>query len=332
MRLFAALLLCSASVAIAQDSYQWVLPKGFPKPSVPADNPMSAVKVELGRYLFYDKRLSVNGETSCATCHRRELAFTDGRKTALGTTGQLHSRNAMSLVNVAYSAALTWSNAEMRRLEDQALVPMFGERPVEMGLHEMDGVPAAVAADARYRDLFARAFPGESDPATVRNLVKAIAAFERTIISVDSPYDRYHYGGDDNAVSAAAKRGEILFFSQKLSCFRCHGGFNFSDAMESEGHPRRELPFHNDGVGTGKFKTPTLRNVALTAPYMHDGSIATLEGVLDNYAAGGHDNSDKDRLIGGFTLPAGGREDLIEFLRSLTDEAVAHDPRFANPR
>src|SRR5580698_7813782 len=151
----AVLLLCAGSTVIAQqDGYWWDLPKGFPKPAVPADNPMSAVKVELGRYLFYDKRLSANGETSCATCHRQELAFTDGRKTAIGATGQLHSRNAMSLVNVAYSAALTWSNADMRQLESQALAPMFGEHPVEMGLREADGVPAAVAADARYRDLF----------------------------------------------------------------------------------------------------------------------------------------------------------------------------------
>lgn len=328
----AALLFCAGSAVLAQqESYRWDLPKGFPKPSVPFDNPMSAVKVELGRYLFYDKRLSVNGESSCATCHRQELAFTDGRKTAIGATGQLHSRNAMSLVNVAYSAALTWSNADMRQLESQALVPMFGEHPVEMGLREADGVPAAVAADARYRDLFSRAFPGESGAINARNVVKAIAAFERTIISARSPYDRYHYGGDDNAVSDAAKRGEILFFSQKLACFRCHGGFSFSDATEFDGHTRREIPLHNNGVGTGKFKTPTLRNIALTAPYMHDGSMPTLESVLDNYAAGGHDNPDKDPLIGGFTLSAGGRADLIEFLRTLTDDAVTHDARFANP-
>jgi cytochrome c peroxidase len=328
----AIVLFCAGPAVLAQqESYQWDLPKGFPKPFVPADNPMSAVKVELGRYLFYDKRLSVNGESSCATCHRQELAFTDGRKTAIGATGQLHSRNAMSLVNVAYSAALTWSNADMRQLESQALVPMFGEHPVEMGLREADGVPAAVAADARYRDLFARAFPDEPASIDSRNVVKAIAAFERTIVSARSPYDRYHYGGDDAAVSDSAKRGEILFFSQKLACFRCHGGFSFTDATVFEGRTRREIPLHNDGVGTGKFKTPTLRNVALTAPYMHDGSIPTLESVLDNYAAGGHDNPDKDPLIGGFTLSPDGRADLVEFLRTLTDDAVTHDPRFANP-
>jgi cytochrome c peroxidase len=328
----AAFLLCAGSAVLAQqESYQWDLPKGFPKPSVPVDNPMSAVKVELGRYLFYDKRLSVNGESSCATCHRQELAFSDGRKTAIGATGQVHSRNAMSLVNVAYSAALTWSNADMRQLESQALVPMFGEHPVEMGLREADGVPAAVAADARYRNLFARAFPGESEAISSRNMVKAIAAFERTIISARSPYDRYHYGGDDAAVSDSAKRGEILFFSQKLACFRCHSGFSFTDATAFDGHTRREIPLHNDGVGTGKFKTPTLRNIALTAPYMHDGSMSTLESVLDSYAAGGHDNPDKDPLIGGFMLSASGRADLIEFLRTLTDDALTHDARFANP-
>jgi cytochrome c peroxidase len=319
------------TVASAQDAYRWELPRGFPPPLVPADNPMSEVKVELGRYLFYDTRLSVNGKTSCATCHRQEHAFTDGRPTAVGTTGQVHSRNAMSLVNVAYSASLTWGDPHVRRLEDQAPIPMFGEQPIEMGLREADGVPPRVAADPRYRDLFARAFPGETPPLTMRNAVKAIAAFERIIISAASPYDRYHYGGDDAAVSAAARRGETLFYSQPLSCFRCHGGFNFSDSTEFEGHPRRQPPTHATGAaGPGMFKAPSLRNVALTAPYMHDGSLPTLEAVLDRYAAGGGHVPDQDPLIGGFPLSPAQRSDLIEFLRSLTSESVLRDPRFAN--
>ncbi len=171
----------------------------------------------------------------------------------------------------------------------------------------------------------------------------------------------------DHAVSDAAKRGEVLFFNQHLSCFRCHGGFNFSDATVSENNPRRQTPFHNTGLynlaealsypspnvgayerthaaaDVGKFKTPTLRNIALTAPYMHDGSIPTLEAVLDHYAAGsstiasgphagvGHNSPNKDPLIAGFTLSATDRTDLIAFLQSLTDEEVRHDPRFANP-
>ena len=196
---------------------------------------------------------------------------------------------------------------------------------------------------------------------------KRLACFERSIISARSPYDRYHYGGDNAAVSASAKRGEILFFNQHLSCFRCHGGFNFTDATVSETSVGREVEFHNTGLynlpgsfsfpaanlgvyehthlpsDVGKFKAPTLRNIAITAPYMHDGSIATLVEVIDHYAAGGrtisqgpnagigHNNPNKDELIAGFTLSPQDRIDLIAFLQSLTDEDLRHDPRFANP-
>lgn len=347
--------------------YAWNLPKGFPNPYVPADNPMTAAKVELGRFLFYDTRMSVNGKASCATCHKQELAFTDGLAVSVGATGEKHSRSAMSLVNVAYSAALTWSNPQMKRLEDQALVPMFGDHPVELGLREGDRFLPTLRSDAAYRGLFERAFPGDTNPITIGNVVKAIACFERSIISARSPYDRYHYGGDDNAVSESAKRGEILFFSQHISCFRCHSGFNFSDATASERSANRRVEFHNTGLynlpgllsypapnvgiyeytkapgDVGKFKAPTLRNIAVTGPYMHDGSIATLEGVLDHYAAGGrniasgsnsgngHDNPNKDPLIGGFPLSRRDRDDLIAFLNCLTDDAALHDPRFAKP-
>ena len=351
----------------SNESYVWNLPKGFPKPRVPTDNPMSAAKVELGRRLFYDTRMSVNGTASCATCHKQELAFTDGRTVSAGATGEKHSRGAMSLVNVAYSAVLTWSNPQMTELERQALVPMFGEHPVELGLREGDGFPTMLRSDPKYQELFERAFPEPIGRFTIANVTKAIASFERSIISARSAWDRYHYGRDDNAVSESAKRGEVLFFSQELSCFRCHGGFNFSGAAVSEGHAVREPEFHNTGLynvagavsypapnlgifeftkdpkDVGKFKAPTLRNVALTAPYMHDGSIATLEEVLDHYAAGGrtlrsgphagagHDNPNKDLLIGGFKLSSQDRSDLVEFLKSLTDEEVLHDRRFANP-
>ena len=340
-------------------AYQWNLPKGFPKPYVPADNPMTAAKVELGRYLFYDTRMSVNGKASCATCHKQELAFTDGRAVGLGATGESHSRSAMSLVNVAYSAALTWSNPEMKSLEEQALTPMFGEHPVELGLREGDGFPVRMLrSDAQYRALFERAFPSDADRFTITNVTKALASFERSIISARSPYDRYHYDGEDNAISESAKRGETLYFNQHLSCFRCHGGFNFTRlhgfraksrpasrisqyravqrrwAAILPGAQRGDLRVHEAPGDVGKFKAPTLRNIAVTAPYMHDGSIPTLEGVLDHYAAGGraHDNPNKDPLIGGFTLSPQDRDDLIAFLKSLTDDMVLHDPRFANPR
>jgi cytochrome c peroxidase len=349
------------------DSYAWNLPEGFPRPRVPADNPMTAAKVDLGRHLFYDTRMSVNGKESCATCHKQELAFTDGRTVSLGATGQAHPRNAMSLVNVAYAGALTWNNPTLKTLEEQALVPMYGEHPLELGLRVGDDFPAKLSALPVYVELFRRAFPESRDPFTRQNVLYAIASFERSIISADSPYDRYHYGGNDGAISDSAKRGEILFFSQPLSCFRCHGGFYFSDASDSERRAHRPFEFHNTGLynlagalsypapnvgiyeftnvaaDVGKFKAPTLRNIAITAPYMHDGSIATLKEVLAHYAAGGrtiasgphagkgHDNPNKDALIGGFILSTHDRDDLIAFLQSLTDTSVINNKRFGNP-
>jgi cytochrome c peroxidase len=351
------------------DDYHWDLPKGFPKPRVPAGNRMSEAKVELGRRLFYDKRLSVNGTQSCATCHKQELAFTDGRAVAVGATGQTHSRSAMSLVNVAYSAVLTWSNPNLQTLEKQALIPMFSEHPVELGLFgKEEALLSCLRSDPIYRALFPKSFPEAKDSFTIANVAKALAAFERSIISARSPYDRYYYGGDGNAIPDSAKRGEILFFNDLVGgCFRCHSGFNFSDATEYEGSGNRPVEFHNTGLynlrgpssypspnvgisehtgkpaDVGKFKAPSLRNVALTAPYMHDGSIATLEEVLDHYAAGGRtiasgpyagrgfDNPHKDRRMTGITFTAQNREDLIAFLRSLTDTELIHDVRFSNP-
>src|SRR5712692_732735 len=367
MRLVMACALVAALVSA--EEYHRDLPKGFPKPRVPAANLMSEAKARLGRYLFYDKRLSVNGTQSCATCHRQELAFSDGHARSVGATGQTHSRSAMSLVNVAYSAVLTWSDPNLRSLEKQALIPMFSEHPVELGLRgREEAVLADLRSDPVYRALFPKAFAEAKDPFTITNVANALAAFERTILSARSPYDRYYYGGDRTAIPDSAKRGEVLFFTDSLArCFRCHGGFNFSDATEYEESANVSVEFHNTGLynlpgrfsypspnlgiyehtkkppDVGKFKAPTLRNVALTAPYMHDGSIATLEEVLDHYAAGGrtissdpyagrgHDNPHKDARITGIALTAQNRQDLLAFLRSLTDTEVIHDPRFSNP-
>jgi cytochrome c peroxidase len=351
------------------EPYQWELPKGFPQPRVPAGNLMSQAKVRLGRYLFYDNKMSVNGTQSCATCHQQELAFAHGGAMPVGATGQPHSRKAMSLVNVAYSAVLTWSNPNLRSLEEQALIPMFSEHPVELGLRGREDLALSeLRSTPVYRELFHRAFPEAKDPFAMANVAKALAAFERTIISARSPYDRYYFGGDRNAISDSAKRGEVLFFNQPVAgCFRCHGGFNFSDATDYQGSQNPPVEFHNTGLynlpGTfsypwpnlgvyehtkrpadmGKFKTPTLRNVALTGPYMHDGSIATLKEVLDHYAAGGRtiasgpyagrgrDNPHKDPRMTGIDLTGQNREDLLAFLESLTDAEVVHDSRFSNP-
>ena len=326
---------------------------------------MTAAKVELGRYLFYERRMSVNGKASCATCHRQSLAFTDGRPVAVGATGEPHSRNAMSLVNVAYAGGLTWNNPRGSCSRNPGTGADVWQASVGAGTSRDDGFLPLPRADAGYRGLFADAFPDESDPLSMKNVVLAIACFERSIVSARSPYDRYHYGRDDSGRlrSRKARRGPL--FSQQVTCFRCHGGFNFSDATLSAMLPIRDrIPQHrslqsartlsypapNLGIyeytkvpgDVGKFR-PDLRNIAVTGPYMHDGSIATLEGVLEHYATGGrtifsgpnagvgHNNPNKDPLIGGFHMSAQDRADLVAFLQALTDTAVLHDPRFANP-
>jgi cytochrome c peroxidase len=350
------------------DAYDWKVPVGFPRPRVPADNPMSEAKVELGRRLFYDVRLSGNQTQSCASCHRQDLAFTDGLARAKGSTGEIHPRSAMSLVNVGYDAVLTWANPLIGSLEQQALLPMFGETPVELGLAgKEEELLARLKAEPVYQDLFPKAFPEQADPIALGSLTRAIAAFERTMISASSPYDRYSYGGDPSGLSASALRGRELFFSEKLECFHCHGGFNFADSAIREGTTFHEVMFHNtglyniDGKGgypadntgvfaissvptdMGRFRAPTLRNIAVTAPYMHDGSIATLEEALDHYAAGGRTiasgpeagvgskNPFKSELINAFTLSPEEKADVIAFLNSLTDEEFLTSPRLADP-
>lgn len=347
--------------------FDWQLPPGFPRPKVPADNPMSRAKVEVGRYLFYDTRLSGNQTFSCATCHQQGNAFADTRPRGVGSTGEVHPRGSMSLANVAYAPALTWANPNMRRLEQQALVPMFGEAPVELGLAgKEDELLARLRGDSRYAAMFAEAFPSDAAPISLTNVTRAIAAFERTLISGNAPYDRFQRG-DSSAISRAAQRGALAFFDEKLECFHCHGGFTFTNSVDFAGKGFVEMEFHNTGLynvhgagryprdnpglmehsgdpaDDGKFKAPTLRNIAVTAPYMHDGSVRTLDEAIDHYAAGGRTigtganagvgrrNPNKSGFVKGFTLSPRERSDLLAFLRSLTDSSFLTDPRFANP-
>lgn len=356
-----------ASVVVEGD-YAWHLPASFPKPNVPTDNPISTEKVELGRRLFYDVRLSGNGTFSCASCHDPKKAFTDGRGQAVGSTGQVHPRGAMSLVNVGYATALTWSNDLLVTLEKQALVPMFGEEPVELGLAgQEEAMLARLRDEPIYVASFAKAFVDGEEAISVDHVAKAIASFERTLISGGSAYDRLVYGRDSSALDDSAKRGLDLFFSERTECFHCHGNFNFADNVSHEGTVITEMAFHNtalynvDGKGAyptasrglidvsgkpadmGRFKAPTLRNVAVTAPYMHDGSIATLEDVIDHYARGGRkidagpnagDGAKsplKSEFLRGFLVSDQEKVDLVHFLESLTDPTFLDDPRFADP-
>ena len=369
--LFSVCLSMGLSTTISASStsvYNWNIPAWMPKPIVPADNPMNFQKVELGRHLFYEQRLSITGEFSCATCHLQKLAFTDGKTVAVGATGEKHPRNSMSLANIAYNPVLTWANPLITKLENQALVPIFGEHPVEMGMVGREKqILAMLRDDAKYRQMFTDAFKNEKNPINLSNLTKALAAFQRSLISVNSPYDKYRFGGDTNAISPAAKRGEKLFNSEDLECFHCHGGINFTDSVMHEKLAFQEIAFHNtglyniDGKGAypanntgvyeitskptdmGRFKAPTLRNIALTAPYMHDGSIATLEEVIDHYQKGGRTihtgelagigstNPFKSEFISGFKLSESEKQDLLAFLRSLTDEEFIKNPAFSNP-
>jgi cytochrome c peroxidase len=362
----------SAPAAITQDAavirettgYEWDLPTGFPLPVVPVDNPMTTEKVELGRHLFYDKRLSDNETFACANCHEQRLAFADARAVGLGSTGEQHTRGAMSLANAAYALTLTWSNPTMTELEAQSAVPIFGTSPIELGMKSADEVETRVRDVPRYLELFGAAFPEESQPVTMLNVQRALASFERTLLSGRSPFDRYFYFGEEDALSESAKRGMTFVTTNedpghRFECNHCHGDFDFSDHVTWQGQDRggAAAPFHQtglydiDGRGNypepntgifsstqrpedmGKFKAPTLRNIALTAPYMHDGSIMTLSEVLDHYAGGGRHrvNGKTDPLLKPFKITPQEKADIIAFLTSLTDTEFTTDPRFSDP-
>jgi len=351
----------------ATTEYSWNLPDWTPKPVVPDNNPMTAPKVELGRHLFYEPRLSITGEYSCASCHKQSLAFTDGKKVALGSTDESHARNSMSLANVAYSPVLTWANPLMTSLENQALIPIFGEHPVEMGMvGKEQQMIEWMQNDPEYQRMFEVAFD-EEQPVNIANLTKAIASFQRSLVSFKSPYDRYRYQGETTAISAAAKRGERLFNSERMECFHCHSGINFSDSIQHENLAFTETAFHNtglynvDGQGSyppenigikeitqesgdmGRFKAPSLRNIALTAPYMHDGSIETLREAIAHYQAGGRTitegeyagvgsaNPYKSGFVKGFEVTESEIGDLVAFLESLTDEEFITNPNYSDP-
>jgi cytochrome c peroxidase len=254
----------------------------------------------------------------------------------------------MSLTNVAYNPAFTWGNARVRSLEQQMRQPLFSRHPIEMGLRG-DGSEAVAALfrNGSYPTDFAAAFPGDAAPLSMSNVIKAIAAFERTLISGRSPFDRYVYDDDRGAISESAKRGMALFYSARIGCAQCHFGINFSGPLVYEGHPFDRAIFANTGLydvdgrggypagdqglieithrsaDMGRFRAPTLRNVALTAPYMHDGSLSRIDQVLDHYASGGHRSSRRDSRVRPFDLTQAEHGDLIAFLHSLTDEEFA---------
>lgn len=345
-------------------AFHWDKPAWVPDPVVPADNPMSDAKVTLGRHLFYDKRLSADNSMACATCHLQEKAFTDGKPLSPGVNGELGLRSAMSLTNVAYMPVLTWANPTQKSLERQMLTPIFGVDPVELGMEgREDELIKRLKGDGRYTAMFRSAYPSERGAVNLSTITKAIASFERTLISFESPYDKYKYGRQPDAIPAAAKRGESLFFGEELECSHCHGGFNFTDNVQHSRLAYPEFGFHNtglynlDGKGAyparnagirtitgdpadeGKFRSPSLRNIAVTAPYMHDGSIPTLREVITtHYAIKGHAVAShgepspiRDSLIEGFKVSDSDVDDVIAFLETLTDPRFLTNPALSDP-
>lgn len=328
-------------------AYVWNIPAGFPIPNVPEDNPMTIEKVALGERLFNDVRLSVNEKQSCASCHIKAFAFAEPRTTSIGTTGDVVGRNSMALVNVAYNGSFTWAHNGLGQIEKQILIPLFNEAPIEMGV---TGNEALILQRLEgYAPEFNAVFG--SQEFGFDQIVKALSSYVRSLTSFNSDFDRYAYFNDDDALSQSAIRGMDLFFSEKLECFHCHGGFNFTQSSKHAFQKLDLVSFHNtglynvDGNGSyangdqgladitlnpndrGKFRAPTLRNIMLTAPYMHDGSVATMSEVIDIYAAGGRgegiNNPLKSPFVQGFDITEAEKQDLLNFLESLTDDEFA---------
>ncbi|HKJ71942.1 MAG TPA: cytochrome c peroxidase [Gammaproteobacteria bacterium] len=359
----AALLLASAGPAAAAFDPQEP-PLGLPPVPVPADNPVTQAKADLGEQLFNDKRFSGDGTIACASCHQPDNAFTDDLPIAKGINDQKGTRHTPTVVNAVYYETQFW-DGRRDSLETQALDPLVN--PVEHGLESHDAVLEVIRGDDGYTRQFREVFGVAPGDITMDHVTKAIAAFERTQVSGSSPFDRYRYGGEEDAISESAKRG-LKIFRNKGRCVDCH-------TIEQNYATFTDNDFHNLGVGwdrigdevfalvdsfrkmkkeggdadidttiltdgkvaelgrftvsldpqdVGRFKTPTLRNVAVTAPYMHDGSEQTLMDVVEFYDKGGNANPLLDGGIKELDLTDQEKQDLVAFLKTLTS------PRFSD--
>jgi cytochrome c peroxidase len=308
------------SVRASDQSTEVKVPLGLPAIPWPKDNPYTPEKAELGRLLFFDPRLSADFSVTCASCHSPKFGFSDGAPVSTGIRGQKGTRSAPTVLNSGYILLQFW-DGRSPTLEDQVKGPMAN--PIEMGTsHEI--VVNRLQTIAGYRPYFNRAFG--TDEINIDHVAKAIATFERTLLSGNSAYDRYK-AGDKKAMTNSQIRGMDIFF-KKAKCDKCHEGSNFTDSK-----------FHNLGVGTdasnpdagrfvvtndpkdwGAFKTPTLREIAFTAPYMHDGSLKNLRQVVEFYDKGGLQNKNLDADVKRLKLSDRDKEDLVEFMRALSGE------------
>jgi cytochrome c peroxidase len=309
-----SLLLIAAATLPAADKDPLKVPFGLKPVPVPADNPLTIEKVELGKQLYFDPRLSCDETVSCASCHDPKKGWSNGTPFATGVRSQVGGRSAPTIINAAYSDLQFW-DGRAHRLEGQALGPI--QNPIEMD-HKLEDCVLKLNKIQGYRDQFRKVFGTDVTP---ENIAKAIASFERTVLSGNAPFDKFK-AGDTNALSASAQRG-LKLFTGKARCSACHAGPNFTDDS-----------FHNIGVGIkapmpdlgryvvtkvegdkGSFKTPTLREIDRHAPYMHDGSMKTLEEVVDHYDKGGTPNPQLDEEIFPLKLTPAEKADLITFLK-----------------
>lgn len=303
------------------------IPPGFPKPSFPADNDLTPARWALGKKLFYDPILSRDSTLSCASCHHAAKAFSDTVAFSPGVGGLPGTRNAPTLANVAYQPYYLREGG-VPTLEMQILVPIQEHNEFDFNILL---IAERLLRDTGYVRMSREAYDRDPDPFVI---TRSIACFERTFISGQSRYDQYVFQGKNTALTAAEKRGMDLFFSQKTNCSQCHNGFNFSNyAFENNGlyadysDPGR---YRLTGleIDRARFKVPTLRSVALTAPYMHDGSLPTLDSVVEHYNSGGKPHPNKSSLLYSLGLSAAEKADLVAFLRSLTDESFVNNPKF----
>ena len=308
------------------------VPEGFPPPPFPEDNPYSDAKFELGRMLFYEPLLTQNQEMkSCSHCLKQENAFTDHHAQSRNFLNIPEARNTMSLANVVYRDRLFWDGRGYR-VEQPAYRSLF---LTAIFASDTNKLAQRLKDHNIYPGMFQKAFGEDAQPGAYL-ASQAISTFVRSLISGNSPYDKY-IRGDEDAMSESAKRGMELFFSDRTSCSECHSGIMFTD-----------MDFHNTGVNShyfdfgryyitkdhsdfGKFLTPTLRNVEVSEPYTHDGELHTLEEVIDNYNRGGNLFYNKDTLIRPLHLSAQEMKDLINFLKALTDQEFLNDDRFKDP-
>lgn len=306
------------------------IPSWFPEMEIPAENQLTKARIDLGRKLFYDKRLSRDMTISCGSCHQQENAFTDGLPIAVGIEDRLGLRNTPTLANIGYTDRM-FMDGGVITLELQSQSPIFTH--VEMDF-TVAGFLQRIAGDTEYERLFREAY--DQEPGAF-GISRSISAFERTFISAHSRFDAFEYQGDVNALSEAEQRGRNLFFSSATGCTECHvpplfTNFEFENIglytnYIDTGRMRiTQLPEDN-----GKFKVPNLRNVALTAPYMHDGSFETLEEVIDHFNSGGVNHINQSELIRPLGLTEQDKADLVAFLGSLTDQSFITDPDLADP-